>query len=153
MIALPKIQYLLADATLTSVPADCSGITSSPSAVPGTEPANAVEASRLLAKGCLQTLPDVAVIKTALTGAPFTIQSTFGIFNYKQQNLSTKVVPPQDAGYCSIVFGSPIAAEQVTQLSRTGIQSVSDSDAANANTPPRLSAKGSSLYSARTNAQ
>lgn len=153
MIALQKIQALLADTTLANLAYSCADITTPPNPARGNQPASPVEAGRVFAKDSLQALSDFATIKTALAGEPFTIHSTFRTFYHNQQNLSIKVVPTLEGGNCSIVVGSATAAEQIIQSFRVGINCMSDFDAPITDRPPRPSAHDFSLYSARTNAQ
>lgn len=153
MIALQKIQAHLADTTLASLAYCCADITTPPNPAPSNQPANPVEAGRIFAKDCLQTLPDFATIKTALAGEPFTIHSTFGTFYHNQQNLSIKVVPTREGANCSIVVSSATTAEQIIQSFRAGINCTSNFGAPITERPPRPSAHHFSLYSARTNAQ
>jgi hypothetical protein len=153
MIALQKNQAHLADTTLASLAYCCADITTPPNPAPGNQPASPVEAGRVFAKDCLQTLPDFATIKTALAGEPFTIHSTFGTFYHNQQNLSIKVVPTPEGANCSNVLSSATAAEQIIQSFRVGINCMSDFDAPITDRPPRPSTHHFSAYSARTNAQ
>jgi hypothetical protein len=108
----------------------------------------------LFAKGCLQTLPNFASIKTALTDEPFTIHSTFGTYYHNQQNLSIKVVGAPDGGYCSIVFASTGDPVQNLVAFGTAINAIAgDLDADVTLSEPRPGGNGLTLYNARTNAQ
>jgi hypothetical protein len=141
-------------ASLIGLAAGCADIQTSASATPGPQPANPSDAGRLFAKGCLQTLPDFATVKTALAGEPFTIHATFGTFYHNQQNLSIKVVDTNDGGYCSIVFlttGDPV--QNLTAFGRVVDTLGRDIDADVALSEPRPGPNGLTLYNARTNAQ
>lgn len=154
MTKFSTFRSISAFALIAALLAGCADIQSSSSAGPGAQPASPADAGRLFAKGCLQTLPNFATIKTALTGEPFTIHSAFGTFYHNQQNLSIKVVDGENRKYCSIVFATTGEVGQVVLQFGAAVNAIAgDLDANVQINEPRPRSDGLTFYNMTTDAQ